>query len=209
MGGNRVFCTLTSHQFLIRGFAVQTEGEGDEAEQEAGLIDWDDVYCETEALSDDENVASLPGSNVADGGAVTVDEDEGAVAQREADETDADALLRSVTAADTGPEEPEQAAAAAAAAAAARPAKKRTASAEGSDERSFIPFETFAGAKKGFVFKSGKDGVGYYKDKPPQPKKKKFKKTKGTSRGEKKRQKRELKKQLKQERGMLKSQRRR
>ena len=189
------------HLFLICGFAAQTEGEGDEAEQEAGLIDWDDVYCETEALSDDENVASLPGSNVTDSGAVTVDEDEGAVEQREADETDADTLLRSV-ADGTEPEEPEHAAA-------ARPAKKRTASAEGSDERSFIPFETFAGAKKGFVFKSGKDGVGYYKDKPPQPKKKKFKKTKGTSRGEKKRQKRELKKQLKQEKGMLKSQRRR
>merc|ERR1712224_179096 len=32
------------------------------------------------------------------------------------------------------------------------------------DDNSFIPSDTFAGSKKGYVFKQGKQGLGYYVD---------------------------------------------
>jgi nuclear GTP-binding protein len=197
------------HSYDAEGDILEDD---DEEEKEAGLIDWDDVYQDDEEMSDDDTIAALPNSTTGDGrqagsstaeegaedGNGSADSDDGG---DEGDSADADALMRSVAASSTPSEIGE-----------ARPAKKRKKekTQQQEDDRPFVAFKKFAGAKHGYVFKNGENGVGYYKDTPPVPKVsasggKKGKKGKkggagnGSGRGHKKRERQLLKKQLKEE----------
>lgn len=172
------------HRYDAQGDTVEDDEE--EEEKEAGLIDWDDVYQDDEEMSDDDTIAALPKSTTAE------------AAAGNASDADADALMRSV-ASTSGAEIGE-----------ARPAKKRKKtkqqeedSAVAGDDRPFIAIKKFAGAKKGYCFKTGENGVGYYKDAPPKPAvvgKGKKKGRKGpVQRGQKKRDRQLLKKQMKQQ----------
>lgn len=162
-------------------------------------------------MSDDDTIAALPSSATGDGASsgasglndsdAEEEDDEADIADDGMDEdgADADALMRSVAGA-SADEIGE-----------ARPAKKRKkekADAQQEDDRPFVPFKKFAGAKKGYRFQAGDSGVGYYKDVLPivavksgggKGKGKKFKKGPGTSRGQKKRDRQELKKKMKEE----------
>ena len=183
------------HSYDAQGDTVE-DGE-DEEEKEAGLIDWDDVYQDDEEMSDDDTIAALPKSATGDA----------AASNGHATDADADALMRSVGSVNTSAPDIGE----------ARPAKKRKRAkqeeeeeggqAAAGDERPFIPFQKFAGAKKGYCFKTGEDGVGYYRDTPPKTAvfaaggNKAKKKGKGgqQARGQKKRDRQMLKKQMKEE----------